>query len=520
VPHDSQPNPAEADRQDLLAASRRIDWRFLLPDPRLRRVALAGGDSADLREALALLGAELVEGSEAPDVLVVAGADADALEAAAGLVPPGGFLYAELRGPFARPEGALALLRRLGFDDPTAHWHYPSFDRCEEIVPLGSEEVVRHALGRRASRLRRSVGRVLHATGLLARVVPSVSVLGRRLDAGEPAGTPAPNGATSLLASPDLRSLLVTPRFAASRHVVFLLFPPREDEPSLVAKMPRLPDDVGGIEREAVALGALDRLRADGFDGAPRVVAFEDEPGRALLAETALPGGPITPAEVRRSPERCLDAVVSLLTQIGVADARAASEDPGWYERLLEEPLRRLAASFEGGDEPLLVERTLELVSPLRDAPVPLVLEHGDVSHPNLLLHRGGQAALIDWELSEPRGLPAHDLFFFLAYMTFALRRAGSTERRRAVFRETFFGPREAYAETVVAYAERLGAPVLLLRPLFVACWARYAAQLTTRLRVTGGEGRASAASLRRHREYALWRETVESAGELRLPGG
>jgi hypothetical protein len=524
VPHESQPNPTQADRQDLLAASRRVDWRFLWPDPLLRRVALVGEERPRLRAALELLSERVVGADESPDLVVVCGATPDDLRRAAERVPPGGRLYAELRGPRVAHARALALLSGLGFGGLAAHWHHPDFERCEEIVPLASPEVVRHALGRRGSRLRARVGRLALETGLLGRVIPCVSIVGqRRGDSGvEPR-----NAALSLLlsrpapeVSPAARSLLLTPRFAASRHVVFLLFEPDDDRPSLVAKMPRLPGDVGGIEREAAALRALDRLRENGFQGAPHLVAFEAATPRALLAETALTGTPMTPAVVRRAPERCLAAVAALLEEIGLADPAVATADSHWYERLLEEPLGRFAASFDGGEEHLLVERTLELVAPLRGAALPLVLEHGDAGHPNLFLLESGRAALIDWEVCEPRGLPGHDLFFFLAYLAFAVAGAGMTDERRAVFHETFFGARAPYAQAVAGYAERVGVPPRLLRPLFVASWARYAAGLPGRLRTTGGErGVPSTESLRGHRYYVLWRHTVENAGDLHLPG-
>lgn len=525
MPHQSQTNPPHADHQGLLAASRRIDWRFLLSDPRLGRVALVGHVDPSLREALGLLSEEVVGQGESADLTVVRGAGPRELARAAQLVPPGGWLYAELRRPRAAPGRAFALLRGLGFGELAAHWHHPDFERCTEIVPLSNEEVLRHALSRRGSRLKALLARLALETGLLARVVPSVSVLGRRRASG--VDLQPHNAALSLLlsepdvdVSPATSSLLLTPRFAASRHVVFLLFGPHDEVPSLVAKMPRLSGDVGGIEREALSLRALDRLWEGGFDGAPRVVFFDNDANRAVLAETALTGTSMTPAEVRRAPDRCLDAVAGLLMEIGAAQARAPAQAARWFERLLEEPLRRLAASFDSGDETALVERTLGLLSPLREAELPFVLEHGDVSHPNLILLGSGRAGLIDWELSEPHGLPAHDLFFFLEFFAFSVAPARAAARRTAVFAETFFGARVPYAKTILAYAERVGVPSSLLHPLFVACWARCAAGLPLRLRTTREErGAPSAQSIRGHRYYDLWRYTVEHAGKLLLPG-
>jgi aminoglycoside phosphotransferase (APT) family kinase protein len=499
-----------------------VDWRFLLPDPELRRIAIVGEASPALRQALELFGEEVGTGREAPELVVGAAAGPRELRAAAKLVPPGGRLYAELRGPLPRPGRALALLQELGFREAVAHWHLPSFERAQEIVPLACDEVVRHVLERHGDRIR-VPGRALLRAGLLGRLAPCVCVLARRVE-GDP-GQPSPNAGLARLASAGVDvpaeacSLLVTPRFAASRHVVFLIFGPAEDQPELVVKLPRLSGDVAGIEREAESLRALGRLGQSGFDGAPRLLAFEREAGEELLAESAVVGAPLSPSEVRRAPESSVSSVAELLVQMALADRRPASADPGWFERLLGDPLRRFAAAFDGGDEARLVDRTLELVAPLRECELSLVLEHGDVSHPNLVRLRNGRVALVDWELSEPRGLPTHDLFLFLAYVAFALGRAKSNERRTELFHETFFET-GAPSATILAYAERVGVARSCLPALFVACWARYAATLTARLRGVGGVAAAPSASLRSHRNYLLWRHTVENAERLHLLRG
>jgi hypothetical protein len=43
--------------------------------------------------------------------------------------------------------------------------------------------------------------------------------------------------------------VLLTPRFAASRHVVFLVLARGSSTPTLVAKIPRVRGDSSGIER-------------------------------------------------------------------------------------------------------------------------------------------------------------------------------------------------------------------------------------------------------------------------------
>ena len=66
-----------------------------------------------------------------------------------------------------------------------------------------------------------------------------------------------------------LSSLVLTPRFQASRHVVFLLMPHGDPRPVLVAKLPRLVDTNASLSREAASLRAVQQLRPFGFDSVP-----------------------------------------------------------------------------------------------------------------------------------------------------------------------------------------------------------------------------------------------------------
>jgi aminoglycoside phosphotransferase (APT) family kinase protein len=264
--------------------------------------------------------------------------------------------------------------------------------------------------------------------------------------------------------------ILLTPRFRTSRHVIGLLVPEGADEPTLVLKMPRVPGDSGGLAREAAVLRAVHKALPGISKTVPRIVAFE-EGDRPVLVETALAGRLLKPAMLRSEPARHLDAVVAWL--IGLATPRNDME-PGWYEHMLERPLNELAESLPlPADEVDLVQRTLELVEPLRAAEVPEVIEHGDLSHPNLIWTGENQVGVVDWELAEEHGLPLHDLAYFLTYATFALRRATDTTAQVAAFHDAFFARGGWARARVEAYARDLALDPELLPPLFVSCWAR-----------------------------------------------
>jgi hypothetical protein len=189
------------DRLALLEASRRLDWRFLLPDPELGRVAHVGQTEPALLDALRALATSVtvVGGGPSRDqepgsfpVVVAAAPTREELDRAIALLGPGGWLYVERRRsllPTGRGGQARAArihrraLVRRGLDQMTTYWHWPDFAVSKWIVPVGDPTAVRYALrrhgGRGRARVLRGLGLVLLRTGLLGRVVPHVSVVAR-----------------------------------------------------------------------------------------------------------------------------------------------------------------------------------------------------------------------------------------------------------------------------------------------------------------------------------------------------
>lgn len=327
-------------------------------------------------------------------------------------------------------------------------------------------------------------------------------------------------GLQRYVASDQLTCVLLTPKFRASKHVVCIVMSEGNPDPVLVAKVPRLGDGGQGVLREAESLRAIQKARLGGFNSIPRVVAFEEYGGSQLLIETALVGTPMSPAVIRQDPAGCCEALLAWLTEIQCPAPSAAESDRARFERLVTRPLRRFADFFlPSPEDAWLVERTMELVTPLAEVSLPPLFEHGDLSHPNILLLRNGGVGVVDWELAEPSGLPACDLFFFLSYVASAVSKAHTAGTILAAFRQAFF-QRGAWARTYVArYAERLGLPAHALTPLFVLCWARYTSNLLARLGGTENrQARVSAGTatwVRASRPYSLWRHAVACSDEL-----
>jgi aminoglycoside phosphotransferase len=313
--------------------------------------------------------------------------------------------------------------------------------------------------------------------------------------------------------------ILLTPRFRASSHVVFLVLAEGRPQPALVAKVPRLADGGASLAREVRNLRAIQGRRPGGFDTIPRVVAFESHCGWPILVETALVGTPVRPARRWHARRRCHEAVLAWLMQIQQPHGTGAVSDTVALERRVARPLVYLRERFPlSAEEARLLERTETLLAPLREAKVPLVFEHGDLGYPNLVWLGDGRIGVLDWELAEPQGLPALDLFFFLTQAAFA-QGARSPRDYLAAFRAAFFEPAAWARASVAAYVERVPVRPCLLTPLFVACWVRYVASLLMRLEDAGGcpepFDAETAAWVRGNRYYALWRHALDHADEL-----
>jgi hypothetical protein len=162
--------------EELLQASRRLDWRFLLPDPRLDRVAYIGPKPTTLVSALKLFATTLKTfgGSEVReadytryDIVVVCNPDYRQLRLATDLMRPGGFLYVEACGllssrqQFGRllgqvvtkhkrlwsPQDYISVLKQLRMDGVEAYWFWPNWDAATKIIPLDGPAGLNQAFG-------------------------------------------------------------------------------------------------------------------------------------------------------------------------------------------------------------------------------------------------------------------------------------------------------------------------------------------------------------------------------------
>ncbi|MFQ6115535.1 MAG: hypothetical protein ACE5NG_15860 [bacterium] len=212
-------------RDCQLQFSRRVDWRFLLPDPQLHRVAYLGDNEGSLLIALQHFSESLtvisssVQRSQAEesrslfDLVVLRSRSQEDVEIASSLLRDKGYLYWEIDRtkffnffgeitkkafsknnlPNSRPKKFWRLrhvrdyrvrLEQLGFCDIEVHWHRPNFKTCLEIIPLNDQAtldyVFSQARGSLLGKLKLATGRSLLRIGLVSRVVPHLSVVARK----------------------------------------------------------------------------------------------------------------------------------------------------------------------------------------------------------------------------------------------------------------------------------------------------------------------------------------------------
>ncbi len=325
------------------------------------------------------------------------------------------------------------------------------------------------------------------------------------------------------LGSPgELTCVMATPRFRASSHVIFFILAAAQPTPILVVKAPRLPGDYARLDLEATNLKLVHDVRAGGFASIPRLVAYEDYADHRLLIETALAGETMS-FRLRREPaEPYVQAATEWLIELHQATTKLGLHDDHGHDRLIG----NLAQQFVGvvplsPAELRNVEQTEGLIRGVRAASIPQVFEHGDLGPVNIMVAKTGELGVVDWELAEPSGLPAVDLFFLLNLASPAWRRAKRGSDYVAAFHATFFGPTAWARPYIGRYAASMGLAPELLKPFFVLCWSRYVMRLVTRLHdVEASQARLGDETLgwlRSNRYYALWQHTVEHINELNL---
>jgi hypothetical protein len=210
------------DTDARLQSSKRIDWRFVLPDSHLRQVAYIGPMEEVLVESLRLFcdsltvfftydNATFFENTDEKfDLVILRSLKFAVLEKVSSVLKPSGYLYWEIdksnavkslcsvgsRSGFKNIlnrtntnqsfnlftyHAYFVMLANLGFHNIEVFWHRPNFTQCLEIIPLKNTTALNLILSRSKKdlfgRLKLAAGRFLLKRDLLANIVPCISII-------------------------------------------------------------------------------------------------------------------------------------------------------------------------------------------------------------------------------------------------------------------------------------------------------------------------------------------------------
>jgi aminoglycoside phosphotransferase (APT) family kinase protein len=309
----------------------------------------------------------------------------------------------------------------------------------------------------------------------------------------------------------NLSCVFVTPRFRTSSHIIIFVLDEKNRSPVLLAKVPRLPGDDEQLEREATNLRCAQQSREGGFRSIPRVIAFEENNGHRFLVESVVPGRPLRPDAIRLHPEETIQTTIDWLAEFQSASVIDAKPLATLLSSRVAEQLAVLDRFLpESGEERAALETTWAEIESLTESGLYTVFEHGDFSPPNILVDGDGNTGVVDWELAEPQGVPLTDVLFFLTSAAFARARASKGQHRVLAFQNAFYGKDPWACKFVRRFCERFGTDTRLVRSLMVLTWARYAANILTRLHVDltpGSKEYEETLSWFRQNPYcAIWR--------------
>ncbi|NUS36808.1 MAG: hypothetical protein HOQ04_10200 [Pseudarthrobacter sp.] len=174
-----------------------LDWRFLLPAERTRKLGYGGRINSEAMAAIRLLdpGARSIEpgpGRTAAsdlDAVLLSRPGPDLVKAAASSLRPNGWICIQAERSLRPYSGPLTLagwkrtLEKLGFEDVAVYWHVPRFEGPERLVPTASVAAVRdtlaHYSGARFGKAKAAVAGLALTLGLFDIAAPCGTVIGR-----------------------------------------------------------------------------------------------------------------------------------------------------------------------------------------------------------------------------------------------------------------------------------------------------------------------------------------------------
>ena len=413
---------------------RRVDWRFLLSNPKPAKSIIFGGTG--LKEPLTIISECVIEASTDLkdsdfELAVASEPNTETIQKIFSALKPGGDCYVEwLLTPFARTKSLEAKLAAAGFCNIKSYIPIPNqIQHPAKIwVPLNAPEAINYSL----KLYFKNNGKKT----FIRRIREILWLLGPKPIAAFPwLLSSRPNNLliSTVAQKPTLHpknhqttsKLMLTEGEDLDNKPTLFPFIKGERNPSSVIKTTRVARYAYQLENETKTLQSLERY--PGLSGIPKVLFADYSSGFFTVGETFIEGIQVSKIITKGNYRDLALKTTSWLIKLGME-----TKMPNQYgSRLAHSMLSELTTHLNISEE--IVEETRPIINNLRFRYS--VCGHRDLAPQNVLMDAKGNLGVIDWEESSLIWVPALDLIFFLTLQNFYLENAWETGKYLEAYR-------------------------------------------------------------------------------------
>ena len=402
-----------------------------------------------------------------------------------------GVIYFETSSLKARSsaQSSIKALARDGISVKGSYWLTPFTGHLRTAVPAGNKTISAYffknvMFGQSFKKRTLSrVGGMLSKTGLISPVVPRHAVMLHKTNGN---GTASDNQFVDVpeyiskmaeKAGLDLSKytfgLNARGKYNANK-VIFFLFGKKSRQIEIVLKVTRAPEFNYRLENEFHVLSKLSEGGFVGKETYPGPLFFDYHNKLAVLAIEAVHGNPFRTRTQATANCPVAHSAIQWLLKLGKTSANPDAVTPKDVAKALKQLFETFTDIYKSPKEEVeFLRRQIDTIGNSKIA-FPAVFQHGDPGTWNMMVDKGDNIIVIDWEAGEPQGMPLWDIFyFFRTYASWVARQQGSRDALKN-FSTHFLGKtdiNELIGNTISTYCENTGLARELIKPLFFTCW-------------------------------------------------
>lgn len=511
---------------------RRADWRYLLANPSPEK-SICFSDGI-LRQAVENISSSLVDADDSSagqcDLAVALNPTSAVLRSALDVLRTGGEIYTEWNSQLVvGAQGVRHRLEQIGFTDVVCYWAWspPMVAPSLFWLPLDSSEAFRYFLKTRpptasiTARMARFVLRKIVALGLQSRLLMPVCAIARKptFDKQDSFQSQINTEILSRRANGNgdqpsrLSWMLWTPGYRSINKIAAFVFSEADEKPSMVVKIPRSDSSTQALAAEVHNLTQLSNREKSFTNSVPSILFTFDWKGWMVAAQPFVAGSPIYTSLNKDSYPELAHKVTDWL--IALASDAIPSARIEWWDRLVGSAIKGFSQRFGlvfDTHELNCIQQALNKLDNL-----PIVFEQRDCSPWNVFMNEEGEIRVLDWESSEPSGLPAPDLIYFLTYLSFFVEGAMESKEYLKAYQKAFDSQTAigmVNRDCLEKYCAAINLNTSVLKPLRLLTWLIHSRAEYQRL-VEDSTGNPTRSALEASLFSTLVREEIRNYAEL-----